>query len=908
MDDTPLNASWNTPEGLASLAEALAREGYRIDQRQVAEALDLLLVMAARGQPVDRSDRAAELLAPLFCSSPDEQEHFRARFEEHFGAPVCADPGGIVHPPARRAQKSFGSRQVQAATAHLQLIAGSWLGAIALAVFFGEAYISRRDPNADSAQLIRQTLQGVLADNGLAMLAIGVFLLLVLAPVIGDHLWVLWRRRRFLRHAQSNETSSDRQLRIPDVGGGLFAAERLRRLARSARRHRRVPTRRLNVAATIRHTLANGGWLTPQYATRAASPEYLVVIERRSARDHLAELARTLFNLLDHHGVFVDRYDFRGDARRVRSARDGRICDLFELHRRHPDHCLLIVADGSCFVDPYSGRPWSWLALFHAWEERVLWTPRPPSAWGRDEAQLTDHFVLLPLGASPTEALIPAAQSEADLLPDDPLMMPGTFRYGADRWLSRIALDPQLIDPGLASLGVWLGAGGYQWLAACAIYPQISWPLTLFLGQQVKDESDTPLLDTDSLIKLCQLPWMRAGQMPDWLRRPLLGHLTPKVDGDARAALDRVFLGQLGGKEAIELAADRPRLARRLVRSLLRPVRRRAPTTSPLRDQVFTGFLRGRSAAMPLSAGIWSVLRSPERPSTAPESGEGIRLLWLSGLGIGLFGLLSVIGLTVTTAAIGTLPLLAALALAPGWMLGTVGYHAAVSASNSGTAAPSTESIGVRLMIAQARAALGGSLIWSLAVAAVLITYGTSVAVSLSEALAHWPELVLTVVAIPLALILFGLAIGMRRALRGYRRADEAGLRRQRRRLLQQWSDPRLVLFIPALLALVPWLLKPTGLTDASDTVLGQYAALIFAGSGASVLIQAGLHGRVPTALRLGLLYLGPAWIMFAWLVLTVIVQAGGNAIDELAYTALAVYLLVGGLQAREMRHRILRS
>ncbi|MGH9843406.1 MAG: hypothetical protein ACREEM_32110 [Blastocatellia bacterium] len=70
------------PEDLMELAEALRRAGYDIGTQQHVAAEDLVIALAAHGRlPADpRAWRG--LLAPIFCSSPAEQEDFRLHFEQ----------------------------------------------------------------------------------------------------------------------------------------------------------------------------------------------------------------------------------------------------------------------------------------------------------------------------------------------------------------------------------------------------------------------------------------------------------------------------------------------------------------------------------------------------------------------------------------------------------------------------------------------------------------------------------------------------------------------------------------------------------------------------------------------------------------------------------------------------------
>ncbi|HEX4949769.1 MAG TPA: hypothetical protein VFZ34_24100, partial [Blastocatellia bacterium] len=67
-------------EHLIDLAEELRLAGYEISTQQYIAAQDLLIALAARNHLPTDPQRLRTLLAPLFCSSPSEQEDFYRRF------------------------------------------------------------------------------------------------------------------------------------------------------------------------------------------------------------------------------------------------------------------------------------------------------------------------------------------------------------------------------------------------------------------------------------------------------------------------------------------------------------------------------------------------------------------------------------------------------------------------------------------------------------------------------------------------------------------------------------------------------------------------------------------------------------------------------------------------------------
>src|SRR5205085_1050859 len=65
----------------------------------------------------------------------------------------------------------------------------------------------------------------------------------------------------------------------------------------------------------------------------------------------------------------------------------------------------------------------------------------------------------------------------------------------------------------------------YQWLCACAIYPGLRFPLTVWLGARLAEREGREPPDADAHLPLIRLPWFREGAIPDAMRLRLLRDL-----------------------------------------------------------------------------------------------------------------------------------------------------------------------------------------------------------------------------------------------------------------------------------------------------------------------------------------------------------------------------------------------
>ncbi|MBD2136446.1 formylglycine-generating enzyme family protein [Anabaena sp. FACHB-1237] len=93
----------------------------------------------------------------------------------------------------------------------------------------------------------------------------------------------------------------------------------------------------------------------------------------------------------------------------------------------------------------------------------------------------------------------------------------------------------------LISLREYLGDDSFYWFCACAVFPELQWNITIYLGNVLKTELGKSLLEVDSLTTLARLPWFRSGYIPDWLRVYLIKELTQKQEQEIRTALKNLL-------------------------------------------------------------------------------------------------------------------------------------------------------------------------------------------------------------------------------------------------------------------------------------------------------------------------------------------------------------------------------
>ncbi len=165
------------------------------------------------------------------------------------------------------------------------------------------------------------------------------------------------------------------------------------------------------------------------------------------------------------------------------------------------------------------------------------------------------------------------------------------------RWLDRNEPPTDIAEKLVRQLSDYLGPRGFAWLCACAVYPEITWGLTLRVAGDAIDYSALP--------SLARLPWFRHAFMPDWLRRLLVARLPPDAGERLRVDLAGLLddLARTSGGSAGIGAGSALRIARWMGSIRTLDMLRAAPAGSPLRDHVFLGFM-ARATVDPLGLSV----------------------------------------------------------------------------------------------------------------------------------------------------------------------------------------------------------------------------------------------------------------------------------------------------------------
>jgi hypothetical protein len=507
-------------------------------------------------------------------------------------------------------------------------------------------------------------------------------------PLLLMGLWILWVHlpRLQLIRWKSEEGIQLNALRVQGFGTEFFASPGFRRIAQQLRRHRLVESSDLDADRTVAASAARGGWFTPVYLWRKRLPDYLILIDRAGFRDFQGRLIDDLVKNLRLGRVEVDCYDFYSDPRvcylnavtesptegrrrqqRVEPAKTGvsasshsSTVSVFEEERpapratlsqrfsledllaKHPNHNLFIISDGSGFFSPLSGTLQPWIDQFSPWTFRVFLVPERMVAANSDRRTRVleeSGFLILSAtekGLSTAVEVLDSGGAErgnsvrpAELDPGD--AYPSLLNGEDLRWLSDLPPRPTQVSLLIGQLRAYLGQETFAWLCACAVYPELLWDLTLYLGNELGIVGP----DEQRLALLLRLPWFRHARMPDWLRERLANVMAPTEREAVRDALWRLLQTALERPlDGFELpyasdAKAKPKSAHfrtQWLRRLLANFLRTEPPQSALRDYVFLSVLHGRKTGKGLPVPdrlrrLWGRFGQPRRPFVQVAAG-----------------------------------------------------------------------------------------------------------------------------------------------------------------------------------------------------------------------------------------------------------------------------------------------
>jgi hypothetical protein len=588
------------PAFLATLRD----NGFPVSPDREARVATLLWRLADAGIGLQRWEDAAGYLAPILCVSADDRDRFgsllKRHYERHAVATGTVPPGHIpdAKAPAIPTWRDrtfflifgFAALLIVAAVVAWTMIGGGGGGSSA-----NTGPQSPGPSGSSAAELI------VLAQDLFVRSLVAAPALFLLAIILA---WRQDKRAALIR--KSDRVATEENYRIPSDRSGLFRDAVSRSALLLLKRAVLVVSDRIDVARSLKATVAANGWPSLHYRQRRTNVELVLLVDRGTSRDHLGYLADVLVDRLQAAQAFVTRYDYRFHPARVRLA-SGRAegppaQDLTRVAHRHTDHRLFLVTDGQGLFLPGTFRLDPALTReFGRFGQVVVLTPTPRDAWGERERALAAW------GAIVVPATIPGLDVAATLVGSDAdevrKRADREIPHGFDPFLEQLERDfhrlssdtpprAEEIAEITLQLSVWMGSRqNYRVLAAVAAFPWIDPGLTLAFGAAVLGRPVDPAL----FARLARLPWMRSARMPEWLSIALINRLREDEQADLANRMTAVLRRGRSRASGFPMSPDE---CAALPLAQAADARQVLATADPaafagLQERVFISFLKG---------------------------------------------------------------------------------------------------------------------------------------------------------------------------------------------------------------------------------------------------------------------------------------------------------------------------
>ncbi|MBK8567368.1 MAG: SUMF1/EgtB/PvdO family nonheme iron enzyme [Saprospiraceae bacterium] len=313
------------------------------------------------------------------------------------------------------------------------------------------------------------------------------------------------------------------------------------RLADVLRQRQEGIRKNMDVPASLKKTIAEGGFPNLLSKADAALSEYLFLIDEQSAGSHQSKLYSFLVDFLRKREVLGEAFYFKNEPIRFWNDQFPEGISSDQLARLYPFHRLIVLADGHGLLDPHQSlkesapslRPDA-AAFFGHWKQRLLLTPMPVVSWTYREGALHGLFAIFP---SDTEGLGEAIKFLERGMDGEDLP---TYASWCERLLEGRRHETDL------NYRRWRTAADhrdylsqhpalYTWVCALAVYPKPDWSITLAIGRALQPMGVD--VNYDNLLIISRIPWLLSGDLSPRLRKELLKELDPEAERLAREAV-----------------------------------------------------------------------------------------------------------------------------------------------------------------------------------------------------------------------------------------------------------------------------------------------------------------------------------------------------------------------------------
>lgn len=282
---------------------------------------------------------------------------------------------------------------------------------------------------------------------------------------------------------------------------------------------------RLAIDKTADATAKAAGYFTPVYQQQAIIPPCILMIGYQHGQDQATGLALLLQQRLTHAGLEVYTFFFQGTPQKLKPIGENYWTTLEQVTHKYTPAKLLLISDPDIFFSSWSGERHSWVNTFRLWNQCALLYKRPITDNKLNKlARLNIHCS--PLSSEGLTQIshwfsdpyfkLDLKQPKLQILPAALARLTDSDCYETPNTSSK----KELIE----ALNEFCNTSDLRLLTIISTYPELHWGLTQRLEKECFFENNTLEERENRLLKLLRLPWLRYGQIPEWLREHLVSN------------------------------------------------------------------------------------------------------------------------------------------------------------------------------------------------------------------------------------------------------------------------------------------------------------------------------------------------------------------------------------------------
>ena len=309
--------------------------------------------------------------------------------------------------------------------------------------------------------------------------------------------------------------------------------ETFQKLAKLLNIRRETDRKELDISKTVSATIKNAGQWDFRFSNQKEVVEYLFLIDKGVSTAHQARFFDQVYQQLKQADVPITRFYYEEIPLLCWNEEYTDAIPLEEIHTAYHKHHLVLCSDGASLVDIETGQFEPIIDRLSDWEFRAIISPKQKDQWSTRELKLSENFHLFPALA---EGLASLVQTFEGINTHNNTSWK---QYAKQNPRERIFREERL----LLDLDEYFSQDLQIWIAACAVYPEVQWDLTMRLGEIVSQHLGKDLLTHENLLTLSNLEWVHKGQIPNEFRAILLNHplFSIELERKVRAEISRIL-------------------------------------------------------------------------------------------------------------------------------------------------------------------------------------------------------------------------------------------------------------------------------------------------------------------------------------------------------------------------------